>query len=246
MSAKNRNGPSRELGYYATPSWVTDGAIDMLIGTEPVIPAHKWPRRILEPMAGTGAIVRQLIARGCPAERIKVMEIDRGRAAELARIPGLRGAFYADVFDAYVNAMHEPAPFDLIITNPDFAQMSNLVRHVLVHRDWLAPGGTLALLGPLNYLAPADGRGELHAAFPPDVHHLPRRPSFCAAVTCGARCGWRVLLDPEEPRPKTCEKCGTKVTITTSDAMNYAWFMWVRGSMNKTSRNFWLKERAER
>lgn len=249
MSAKNRLGPSRALGFYATPAEVTNLAIDLLVGTEPVIPAHKWPRRILEPMAGTGAIVRQLIARGCPADRIVCVELDHGRAAELERATGIAPAA-RDVFDAT-----NLGQFELVTTNPDFAQMARLVEHVHVcapsleggYPGVLAPGGVLALLGPLNYLSPASGRRPLHERSPPDVHHLPRRPSFCAAVACAKRCGWRVTIDPEEARPRACPAClGGKVTITTSDAQDYAWFTWVRGSTNKTSRNFWLKERTER
>jgi hypothetical protein len=92
-----------------------------------------------------------------------------------------------------------------------------------------APGSVrmVAALLRLPWLASA-GRAAFHKANPAHILVLSKRPEFCMSCSCGAspRCKWTETRAMKDARPKACGGCGGKARITTTDATDYAWFLW--------------------
>lgn len=109
-----------------------------------------------------------------------------------------------------------------VIMNPPFRLAMEFVTRAL--RE-VRPGGEVAALLRLNWLASA-GRKAFHRAHPADVYVLPSRPEFAASLKCKKKCGWEEMLPIEAARPSACPGCGASVSITTTDATEYAWFIW--------------------
>lgn len=121
----------------------------------------------LEPSAGNGAIVRQLLARGA---EVLAVEIDHNRVRELSSIAGRRylvheGDFMELELETLGAAVWSRAP-TVIVMNPPFSRNQD-VRHVRRAFDMLAPGGRLAAVM------------SEHAAFSQDRHSF----EFCSWVS---------------------------------------------------------------
>lgn len=214
MSSTSRGAQRHPDDFYETPAW----AVRAILRTIP------WEAdckpRILEPMAGRGAIVRELRARW-PLAHITACEIDSDRAALLEDAGADR--VIVDDFLAYAGS---PLAFDLALTNPAFSlAMESIAKCRRVAHQ-------ARLLLRLNFLGSQD-RAPFWRSSPADVDLLPRRPSFAASLKCGKpkeqRCGYTVTLALDAPRPEVCPGCGGKVTVTTSDSCEYAWFSWGPG-----------------
>lgn len=88
--------------------------------------------------------------------------------------------------------------------------------------------GTVALLLRLNWLGSQD-RAPFHRAHPADIYILPKRPEFAASLSCTAKksgCTYKETLPIEAIRPKICPLCGAKTACSTTDSIEYAWFVW--------------------
>jgi hypothetical protein len=88
--------------------------------------------------------------------------------------------------------------------------------------------GTVALLLRLNWLGSQE-RAMFHREHPSDILLLPKRPEFTASMGCSAKksgCTYRETLPIEAPRPKLCPLCGARTTCSTTDSIEYAWFVW--------------------
>ena len=70
-------------------------------------------------------------------------------------------------------------PYDLVITNPPFQLAMEFVQHAM---RFIQPAGAVAMLLRLNWLASLK-RADFLRRFCPDVHVLPRRPSFTGRGT---------------------------------------------------------------
>jgi hypothetical protein len=95
--------------------------------------------------------------------------------------------------------------------------------------------GTVALLLRLNWLGSQE-RAAFHRAHPSDILLLPKRPEFTASMSCSAKkqgCTYRETLPIESPRPKACPKCGARTMCSTTDSIEYAWFVWGPGRGNR-------------
>jgi hypothetical protein len=138
--------------------------------------------RILEPSAGRGAIVRELLRAGADNANLLRVEIDRARADVLLHdaTPGAPEVFCADFLKLGHN-FAEPAPiggiakgFDLVVMNPPFAAAQEHVEHAI---SMLAPGGCVAALLRLAFCVSAK-RAAFRKAHPFDLYPLASRPSF--------------------------------------------------------------------
>ena len=119
-----------------------------------------------------------------------------------------------------------------VITNPPYSlAMEVILRSFEEATD---PRSEFAFLLRLDWLA-TSGRRDFHRAHPSDVHVLPRRPSFCASLTCKEKCSWHSTQELDAPRPKVCPACGKAVRVTTSDSSEYSWFVWGPGRGNRWS-----------
>jgi hypothetical protein len=216
MSATNRSEVRHPDDFYATPAWATRAILAQFV--------VRAGDTALEPCCGDGAIVRELINVGFHPGRVTAIDIDAGRVAETARMVG-------DVAVEDWLLTDGEASYDLVITNPPFRLAMEFVTKSLKH---VGDSGTVAMLLRLNWLASA-GRREFHKAHPSDVYVLPKRPEFAASLKCAAkpRCGWEVQQALDAGRPSTCPGCGAKVTCSTTDSCEYAWFVWGPGRGNR-------------
>jgi hypothetical protein len=161
--------------------------------------AGKW---ILEPGAGEGAIVRQLLEGGAYPERISAVELDEDRAdACRARVTTYEHDFLT--FEPPISAARNT---DLIVMNPPFALAQEFIERAISH--WLAFDGTCAVLLRLAFMC-SKKRAAFRAAHPFDVLALASRPSFTGGSTDSAdyalflmgagRGGRLTVLESEKP-----------------------------------------------
>lgn len=156
MSATGRSAAS-ETGhvrhaddFYSTPAWCTRA----------ILPWLKLSERMLDPCAGSGAILR--VASEFWGSRCFGIEIDPQRAID-------SGSSCADALD--------PKTFwgeCTVVTNPPYALAMQFVLRALLN----AHGAhEVAMLLRLNWLA-SQKRADFHRAHQADVYVLPKRPSF--------------------------------------------------------------------
>lgn len=218
MSSTARGRARENLDFYPTPAWAVDLILDRLnVG-------HGW--QCLEPAAGNGAIVKRLLARGVRREHVAATEIDATRA-EMVRaiVPDVR---CEDFIAPRPPGLAWTGAYNLIITNPPFALAADFARVAI---DMAGDRGTSALLLRLNWLGSQE-RAAFHRAHPADIFLLPKRPEFTASMSCSAKkagCAYKETLPIEVPRPRTCPLCGARTTCSTTDSIEYAWFVWGPG-----------------
>lgn len=101
---------------------------------------------VLEPSAGNGAIVHEILARGGFPTAI---EIDAQTANGLcADVEGQLPLICADFLTWRPNPPYTPAAFDLVLMNPPFSRNQD-IRHVLHAHGFLKPEGRLvAVMSP--------------------------------------------------------------------------------------------------
>ncbi|HEY3252952.1 MAG TPA: hypothetical protein VGJ91_03355 [Polyangiaceae bacterium] len=218
MSSKGRGAESVESDFYATPAWATLAILNALSHGAP-----DWsPRRILEPTAGKGAIVRVLRDR-FPGATIDACELDRKRADQLLDA-GADRVWVGD-FAQY----ETDGKYDLIITNPPFTCAISIIERCFPH---MAPDGLNVQLLRQAILA-SDERAPFWKRHAAQQNILPRRPSFARSLKCGEpkpkRCAWGRIQEIDAARPDVCLGCGGKVASTTSDSADYAWFVFGDG-----------------
>lgn len=235
MSSTARGASRENNDFYPTPGWCTDLLLSAI--------RPSFADRVLEPAAGDGAIIKRLIAYGIAPEKISAIEIDQERAEMVRAIVsdvGCEDFFLEPDLNAY----------DLIITNPPFALATNFARRAVEMTRYT---GTVALLLRLNWLGSQE-RATFHREHPSDILLLPKRPEFTASMSCSGvvpalhrrkkgdpppvrrpRCDWRATLPIEADRPSVCPSCGAKTLCSTTDSIEYAWFVWGPGRGNRWS-----------
>jgi hypothetical protein len=226
MSATGRAPVRHPDDFYETPDWCTRAILRVIWR-----PDATW----FDPCAGRGAILEACArfseARGESVRHRKFscygVELNPARADESR----LRG-FSVDQGDAMLSSWRRPelAKTSLtIVTNPPYRLALPFVVGALAEKPLCA-----AFLLRLNWLASQE-RQDFHRKYPADVYVLPRRPSFCVSLACvDERCSWRKVQPPHEPRPGWCPKCCAKIRTSSSDATEYAWFVW-----NRTQGGHW-------
>lgn len=234
MSATNRSDvrtqPAQRHDHYETPIWCLEAiwpqlAIPLDLGRD-----ERNRPVVLDPCAGAGRILgfirakRDYILRG--------VEIDETRARDCVA----RGL---DVIcdDALTHSTWKfPATPHLVWTNPPYVHAFAFLQRSLSE----IPNATTAFLLRLGFLESKERQSFLKK-HKPDLFLLPQRPQFLASIKCTNKaCGWHDTfnIDAPETWPWRCpaavqgrppQECGAKVTVTTSDASAYAWFVWGPG-----------------
>lgn len=217
MSATGRGAVRHEHDDYSTPPRDVRAILKHLKVTG---------ERCLEPCAGSGVIVREIVAMGGIVRAIDICEHHR---LELEN----SGAVDVSIED-YLST-DKLKFYDLVITNPPFVLALDVVLRALEN---VRPSGTVAMLLRLNWLASQE-RIAFHKAHPSDVYVLPIRPSFTECLRWKIeRCPLFVIDRNPRPnkKPKRCQleagHAGECITIGT-DACEYGWFVWGPGRGNR-------------
>jgi hypothetical protein len=235
MSATNRGAIRHKDDYYATPGWAVRAVLPHLL--------PRLPERcsVLEPSAGEGAIVVELLRAGVAPQRLMAIEIDIDRAKSCAiaiceatgispeslRAPREDGVgpfagvnlvdfrMFADVTRRDRSLHPDPVVgFDLIITNPPFSLAREFVTDAL---SILRPGGAVAMLLRLPWLAGQE-RADWLAENTPSIYVLSRRPSFYVGA-------------PPTPQPRLFGADEAEdIDGSGSDNTDYAWLVWRPGT----------------
>ncbi len=209
MSATGRGAVRDARDFYRTPAW----------SVRAILPFLPTSGTIMEPGCGDGAILEALIDAGVPRSRLYAVELDPGLAADCEERTGIE----VEVADF----LREPMPgAGLVIGNPPFGIAQEFVEKALEIVD--PTKGTVCMLLRLNWFGGGE-RAPFHRAAPADLYVLPRRPSFCASITCKKKCGWQISIAVDADKPKKCAACGEAVTVTTTDATEYCWAVWRPG-----------------
>lgn len=162
MSATNRQGNrARPDGNYATPLWAVRAIL-------PYLPEAK---RILDPCAGRGNILRVLHERY--AGKLDVLagiEMDPERAKETENLPGVTSCLCAN---ALLPAVEWNRP-DQIIMNPPYKMAEIFTRRAI---RAVAQDGTVAVLLRIGFAA-SSGRELFWTKYTADMAVLARRPQF--------------------------------------------------------------------
>jgi hypothetical protein len=238
VSATNRGAEREPHDSYPTPRW----AIRRLL-EEVALPRGAW----LEPCAGEGAIVREIAPYADEICAIEILPACREPLTEALVQAGKSGVKKSGVkIDDYLVQKRPRRRFNVVITNPPFSLGFEIAKKAVTEADFVV------LLLRLNFLGSGDksGRSEWLRRHPPDVYVLPNRPAFVASLRCvsknmlsplhvlpphtreiekhvGSTCPWRTTLPIEAERPKRCPWCDGKVSCSTTDATEYAWFVWL-------------------
>lgn len=125
---------SKDLAFYPTPAKVAQTAIrDLGIGPD---------SRVLEPSAGTGNIVRELLPLGA---QVNAIEVDRDRYLALQAM----GLQHRRLWARRGNFLRmEPQPsYTHVVMNPPFYG-THWMQHVVHAMGWLKPGGVLRAILP--------------------------------------------------------------------------------------------------
>lgn len=166
MSSTNRGAYTGHLrhpdDYYETPEWAVRAVLPHL----PLGPLIHG--RILEPGAGTGSIVKVLLAAG--AVDITAVEVDAGRAEACA---GVTSDSRLEVLRADFLSTAPETSFDLCVMNPPFHLAMQFVEHA---RSQCA---VVCALLRLAFLA-SKKRSAWHRANRSNMYVLDQRPSFTA------------------------------------------------------------------
>lgn len=161
MPERAGHGTRDPTDYYATTP-----ALAKLI-CETLRKDIKEPRFILEPGCGAGSFM-EAIRSVWPAAALHGVEIHQ----DLASYAQDHG-FDVELADLLRSTLDK---YDLVIGNPPFRYADELVP-ILLRR--LEPGGVLALVLRLNYLAGQERYGRLWRESPPArIYALPARPGF--------------------------------------------------------------------
>jgi hypothetical protein len=225
MSSKGRGAESVESDFYATPKWATEAILktmpDWLNRHSILDTSRERPVRILEPCAGKGAIVDVLRA-WYPKAEIHAVELDRKRFEHLESVGNCDRVWCGD----FAEWAGDGYPFyDLVITNPPFTIAMSIIERTL---PLIHPNGGRAVHLLRQAILASDERAPFWKKHAAQQNILPRRPSFARSLKCGKpkkeRCGWARIQELAAAVPDVCLGCGGKVSSTTSDSADYAWF----------------------
>ncbi len=163
MSATNRGATRKDFDFYETPEWLTRAIIAYL---------PESPAMILEPACGSGAITR-VLRKQFTAAYIEGIEIDPKHG--LGSVDFLKAKLRPE--------------FDLIITNPPYAQALEFIQTAFKWRRNAT--SVVCMLLRLNFLGGQERAGWLRANMP-SVYTSPRRPSFTGNGTDATEYAWFV------------------------------------------------------
>jgi predicted RNA methylase len=174
-TTKGINSPVRQKNeFYETPAWATYAMLNELNRVWPRF-FSQWPRSILDPGAGSGAITDAL-KRVYPEARLVAVEIEERHRENLLRITGK--VYITNYLLAPVSRFGDDR-FDLIFGNPPYSgpKRRDLAMEFVQHS--LRGAAVVCMLTRLNWLG-SKRRAQFMRENPPYVCILPKRPSFVA------------------------------------------------------------------
>lgn len=205
MSATNRGAVREERDFYATPE----------AAFRPLLPHLPKNKTIWEPACGDQRLIIWMQQEGLTANG---SDLSRGTD------------FLAD-----------QTRRQCILTNPPFSLAQQFCDHALNNSS------EVWMLLRLNFLASAERKQWWKEHEPAALFVLSSRPSFVLSCGCKALltvvepgpmfgkkvpCGHKWSLPAEGERPSSCPKCNNAsrklLSVSTTDACDYAWFYWDR------------------
>lgn len=239
MSSTNRGGYRMADDFYATPTWAVDAVLRRLL-----MPGL----RILEPSAGRGAIVRALIAHGADPALITAVEPHESRHAALADLVPVT---FNCGFEAFAD--NRDTRFDLVVMNPPFSLAES---HIRLACSLLAPGGRVAALLRLAFLAEGQERADLRRLYPHDRLELVKRPSFTAEMLAWTTDAELLAMATDDDRAEAYKRAEKKrakpmtpdqrlisvvrARLSQTDSCAYAWGIFGNGCGGR----FWTHEES--
>lgn len=182
MSATNRGSNRSPSDFYETPAWAVEQFLDEFYR------GRQTPYSILEPCAGSGAIIEVLRQR-ISAAVIDACEIEARHEKELTSI--CNGQLFIQDFRTLYKTGH-----DLVITNPPFSLAQEIIEHVFATKDYSTEVVMLLRLGFLE----SQKRKEFWDKHPlTQLYVLSERPSFTKKGTDSAAYGWFVWSETRPP-----------------------------------------------
>lgn len=224
MSSTGRSDVRDPDDFYATPAWTTRAIVPRL--------GELAGLRILEPSAGRGAIVRELIAAGADPDKIVAVEPHHGRAASIDGRTRLAVATFEDFAS---RAKLHAWSFDLVVMNPPFRRAEE---HIRLACSLLNAVGTVAALVRLPFLSESQCRADFRATHPHDRLELVRRPSFTAEALpylSGANLESLATVKRNGERETIKE---VRARLMRTDSCAYAWGLFGAGRGGR----FWTHE----
>lgn len=176
MSATNRGSRRRKYDLYETPEEVTrDFLFNHFVGEY---------KRILEPCAGSGKMVKVLRERYPTAKITAVEKYPEGKFFfPLGTDHGVKGDFL-DIHST--ESFHED--YDLVFTNPPYTLAEKIITHAM--EQW--PKATIVMLLRLNFLGSQQRHDWWQDKLPNEIHVLSKRPSFIGKGTDATEYAWFV------------------------------------------------------
>jgi hypothetical protein len=227
MSAAGARSERVASDNYPTPAWCTRRIIEAIAPqTSTLKPLHG--ALCVEPCAGEGAISKVLREYGA----LSVVEFDVRRVGscyEHDATQPLEGALRRE--------WNTAVSTDLLITNPPFSLAADIIT---AQRDTARVCAYLLRSSFKLEGTKANGEAYSFRGDMPSIYLLPERPSFIASDRCvggpipdggggiihAIACGWAQKVPLSVERPSACPECGANVRRSTSDASEYAWFVW--------------------
>lgn len=210
MSATNRGAVRCEADRYITPEWAIRSFLENLT-------PKKAPRKIIEPCAGNGAIVKVLAETYTMTDIIAV----EMRPKEKTSLKNA-GAHHVAIGN-FLKFLPWMAGYpDLIISNPPYSLAQEVIEHSI---KLSGPECDIVMLLRLNFFGSQE-RKEFWDKHPAQqLYPLSKRPSFGTHCKCPS--GHKHFYGLDQVVPNRCPECGEKwKSKTTTDATDYGWFIW--------------------
>lgn len=172
MSATNRGAVRREADFYETPP----ESVEALLRSYKAI---EYGDKILEPSAGSGAIIQVLRSLGYDND-IDAVEIRPEETVNLYR-SGATDVFIEDYLK------FSKRKYDLIIGNPPYSLAQEFIDKSL---ELLTPGGRLVFLLRTNFLESEKRFNWWSDKIPSGLYVLHKRPSFTGKGTDATSYSW--------------------------------------------------------
>lgn len=204
MSATGRGAVRVEDDAYETPAWCVRRFLDAWL----VSSAGLW----LEPGAGSGSIIRAVQDY---QPRIQFTAVEKREISDPPWCDWYHDDFLHPRGDVHVALARG---FDVVIGNPPYKLAIEFIEQSLRFSR------IVAFLLRINFLASAE-RADFWQKHPADVYVLPDRPSFCWTLKCPT-CRWTATFPVGYVGSRQCARCAVKCKLTTSDATEYAWYVW--------------------
>jgi hypothetical protein len=204
VSSTARGGKRSPADFYATPSWTVRAFLKRCD-----LPRGLW----LEPCAGDGAIIKAV-------NEVRSDVVWTACELRPETEPVLQASASKVVIGDFLKLVPPPVKyFDVSITNYPFSIAMEMLLHNLQFSYYV-----VSLLR-LNFFG-SEKRNAFFQQYMPDVYVIPNRVSFAISVSC-KKCDWAEIFPlGTTDYPRKCPTCGSKVTISTTDSIEYAWFVW--------------------